>query len=91
MPIKNLFRNQKLKNLFTDITASVLASPLLHKENIYVDYNAERLIPYMLSTQGPKLTIGDVNKDGLEDFYIGGAANEPRKLIHSNRIRVCYQ
>jgi hypothetical protein len=34
--------------------------------------------PYMLSTQGPKLSAGDINNDGLEDFYLGAAANEPR-------------
>lgn len=66
------------KKLFKDITGSALTLPVMHKENIYVDYNAERLLPYMLSTQGPKLSAGDINNDGLEDFYLGAAANEPR-------------
>ena len=34
------------------------------------DFDAERLIPKMISTEGPKLAIGDVNGDGLEDFFI---------------------
>src|SRR5688572_3008471 len=69
------------KKIFADVTASVLASPAVHKENVYVDFNSERLIPYMLSSQGPKLSSGDVNNDGLEDFYMGGAVNEPRRLF----------
>ena len=69
------------KKIFKDVTASVLASPAVHNENVYVDFNSERLIPYMLSSQGPKLSSGDVNNDGLEDFYMGGAVNEPGRLF----------
>ncbi len=69
------------KKLFTDITSSELGSSVIYKENVYVDYNAERLIPYMLSTQGPKLSAGDVNGDRLEDFYMGGASIEPGRLF----------
>ena len=39
----------------------------------------------MLSTQGPKLSPGDVNNDGLEDFYMGGASNEPKRLFVQTR------
>ena len=31
------------------------------------------MLPHMLSTLGPKLAVGDVNKDGIEDVFIGGA------------------
>jgi enediyne biosynthesis protein E4 len=69
------------KKIFTDISAATLSSPAMHEENIYVDYNVERLIPYRLSTQGPKLTSADINNDGLYDFYMGGAVNEPGKMF----------
>jgi hypothetical protein len=53
----------------------------VHQENNYVDYDAERLIPHVLSTEGPKIIKGDVNNDGLEDFILQGAANTPDKLF----------
>jgi hypothetical protein len=52
-----------------------------HKENDFVDFDVERLIPRMVSTEGPKLAVGDVNGDGLEDFYLGSAAGDTAKLF----------
>ena len=45
-----------------------------HAEDEFVDFNVERLIPHKLSNEGPKITVGDVNDDGKEDFFVGGAA-----------------
>ena len=39
------------------------------------------MIPKMLSTEGPKLAVADVNGDGLEDFFMGGAAGDTAKLF----------
>ena len=45
----------------------------VHQENVFQEFNREQLIPQMNSTEGPALAIADINHDGLEDLYIGGA------------------
>ncbi len=44
-----------------------------HKESEFVDFDRDKLIYHMLSTAGPRITHGDVNGDGKDDFYVGGA------------------
>ncbi len=52
-----------------------------HQENRFVDFDRDRLLPHMLSTQGPKMSIADVNGDGKEDIFIGGAKGSVSTLL----------
>ncbi|HEY5966675.1 MAG TPA: VCBS repeat-containing protein [Chitinophagaceae bacterium] len=57
-----------------------------HVENtLFVDYYTERNIPVMLSREGPKAAVGDVNKDGLQDIFIGGAKGQAGQLFFQAR------
>lgn len=51
-----------------------------HAEDDYTDFYFERNIPEMLSREGPKAEVGDINKDQLDDIYIGGSAEKPGQL-----------
>jgi hypothetical protein len=66
--------------LFQDITDnfSLLYS---HEENAFIDFDRDRLLFHMISSEGPKFAVADVNNDGKEDFFIGGARNFPGKLF----------
>lgn len=52
-----------------------------HQENNFVDFNQQPLIPHMLSSEGPRVAVADVNKDGLDDFYVCGAKGQPGALF----------
>lgn len=65
--------------IFSDISANVLA--YTHIESNFQDYDRDVLLKQKYSTQGPAITVGDVNGDGLDDLYLGGSAGQVKKLF----------
>jgi hypothetical protein len=66
-----------------DITAQT-GLEFLHRENRFVEFDREPLIPHMVSTEGPAMAVADINDDGLEDVFIGSARNAKSGLFLQN-------
>ncbi len=52
-----------------------------HEENQFNDFTVQTLLLNYLSRQGPCMVKADVNKDGREDIFIGGAKGQPSGLF----------
>jgi enediyne biosynthesis protein E4 len=57
--------------LLADISA-VSGVNFRHRETPFDDYTKQVLLPHKMSQFGPFTCTGDVNGDGLEDFFVGG-------------------
>src|SRR5687768_967263 len=68
------------RRLLVDVTDE-LGMDWSHRENAFVDFDRERLMPRMVSTEGPHVAVADVNGDGLDDFFIGGAKDQHGALF----------
>lgn len=66
--------------LFTNV-ANALHLAYKHSDVPYNDYANQRLLPQKYSQLGPFITTGDVNNDGLEDFFVGGGFNSWGKVF----------
>jgi hypothetical protein len=70
--------------MLQDVTAQT-SLLWVHKENLFFDFNRQYLIPQMLSTEGPKMAVSDVNGDGLDDIFICGAKQQPGVMFIQNK------
>ncbi|MEM6967020.1 MAG: VCBS repeat-containing protein, partial [Bacteroidota bacterium] len=75
-----IFPNSNSVNtLLQEVQNSKLAK-VTHRENIFDDYEKQVLLPHKMSQFGPALTTGDINGDGLEDVFVGGAAGQAGQI-----------
>lgn len=59
--------------------------PFQHKEDNFIDFGIQSFLPGLLSTQGPHMAKADVNGDGLDDIFVGGASGQPGALFMQNK------
>ncbi len=77
------YAEQSGSSLFKRFPPSALGISYEHTENEYDDFESEVLLPQKQSTLGPCLAQSDLNSDGINDLYIGGASGQPGVLYLS--------
>ncbi|WP_109436888.1 VCBS repeat-containing protein [Aquimarina sp. AU119] len=70
----------KTTTLFTSEESEIFPEHI-HKENSYDDFSKQILLPHKMSKFGPGIAVGDLNNDGLEDYFVGGAHNYSGSLF----------
>ena len=75
------YRPAPRPTLFEAATADSTLNAYRHQESHYADFKVQPLLPHKHSQQGPKMSTGDINGDGLEDFFVGGAFRQAGQLM----------
>ncbi len=52
-----------------------------HRENAFSDFDRDPLLLYMRSSEGPCACKGDLDGDGRDELYLGGAKDQPGALF----------
>ncbi|MDN5211780.1 VCBS repeat-containing protein [Fulvivirgaceae bacterium BMA12] len=68
------------RKLFNDVSGQYNLD-YSHEEWEFSDFNIQPLLPHQYSKEGPGIAVGDVNGDGLDDFYIGGTNKHSGRLF----------
>ncbi len=97
--IEQLTGNQNLQINYSEATNREQAPPSIkpfkivsqdakldfqHIEDQYDDFLKEPLLPHKNSAYGPAVSVGDINEDGFDDFFIGNATNAKARMYLQN-------
>ena len=62
-----------------------LGIDFVHQESVFNDFQYQPLLPHQFSENGPTITTGDLNGDGLEDFYTGGGKGQSGRIFYQGK------
>ncbi|MBK9149371.1 MAG: VCBS repeat-containing protein [Flavobacteriales bacterium] len=65
--------------------SALLPQTFAHVENPFIDFKREPLLHHKLSEDGPGVAVADVDNDGSEDVFLGGAMDQPGRLFLQQR------
>lgn len=80
-PLDYFVHARKNTAWFGKSTPSLFDENPRHVENEFIDFDRDKLLYHMLSKEGPVVAFADINGDGVEDFYFGGAHRQPGQLF----------
>lgn len=83
---ENKTNKKKKKNHFIQINPFDIGIDFIQKENNFDDFKLQLLLPQKQSEKSAALSIGDVNNDGLDDFFVGNAKGQKAALYIQNKI-----
>ena len=78
-------KKEATHQLLSEVNLKDIGLTFKHKENEFDDFSEEILLPHKLSSNGPFLAKIDVNADGFEDVFVGGAVNQEGVLYLQNK------
>lgn len=79
---RQYFLYDKSTSPFTAKVDSSLS--FIHRDQLTLDFDREPLIPFANSNQGPTISVSDINADGFDDLFIGGAKKQASALFLQN-------
>ena len=82
---KKKSRRNDSKSIFYPISPLALGIDFKHLEDDYNDFGKEVLLPYKQSTMGPCISTSDVNSDGVDDIFLGGAKGQAASFYISDQ------
>lgn len=76
---KSKFQKDTIKNSLLFKKQNV-AIDFIHSEKNSIEFDRDPLIPFASTNEGPEISVADIDRNGLEDFFICGAKAQPSAL-----------
>ncbi len=84
VPMEKTIEKEIVARYVKDISENI-SFPYIHRENRFVDFDRDRLLYTMKSTEGPYIEVSDLNRDGKDDVVLGGAKDQPTSVLYQKR------